>query len=100
MAAPKEGCTMTFIPKAPLFVNWNYTYACTFNCTHCYSRAESYPRELSSEQYRDIVKQLVAAGVFKVFLGGGEPFLRKDCLENIKSLRTGGIYTGVTTNAW
>ena len=97
--SPKSERT-TFVPRGPVYINWNYTYACNFSCTHCYSRANRYPRELSRQQYIEIVEQLVDVGAFKVFLGGGEPFLRKDCLEVITRLSDKGLYAGVTTHGW
>ena len=83
---------------APYYVSWNYTYACNFNCTHCYSRAESYPRELSTKEYIQIAEQLVESSVFKVGLGGGEPLIRTDCVAVLKTLSQGGIHTNITTN--
>lgn len=88
------------IATGPLYVSWNYTYACNFNCSHCYSRAEWYPKELTTSQYEQIVDQFKEAKVFKVGLGGGEPLLRKDCLHIIKRMSEAGIHTNITTNGW
>lgn len=89
-----------FVPRGPMYINWNYTYACNFRCIHCYSRADRYPQELSQQQYMEIVEQLGDIGAYKVFLGGGEPFLRKDCLKVISRLSAKGLYVGVTTHGW
>jgi MoaA/NifB/PqqE/SkfB family radical SAM enzyme len=91
---------MQFLTTGPIYVSWNYTYACNFNCDHCYSRADSYPIELSTQQYEDIVSQIIEAKVFKVGLGGGEPLIRKDCLDIIAQLSQAGIDTNITTNGW
>ena len=86
--------------RGPQYVSWNYTYACNFNCTHCYSRAKRYPRELSSADYGDIVEQFVDAHIFKVGLGGGEPLIRSDCMDMLTRMGQAGIDTNVTSNGW
>jgi len=91
---------MTITLEAPMYVSWNYTYACNFNCTHCYSRADWYPKELSTSQYKSIAKQIVDAGVFTVGFGGGEPLLRRDIFAIIDILHSGGVRTNLTTNGW
>jgi AdoMet-dependent heme synthase len=86
--------------SAPLYVSWNYTYACNFNCSHCYSRAASYPKELNTHAYLDVVDQFLEAKVMRVGLGGGEPLIRRDCVEILARMAEGFIETNVTTNAW
>lgn len=91
---------MNLVFSAPQYVSWNYTYRCNFNCNHCYSRAPSYPDELSREDYLDIADQLVEAQVFTVALGGGEVVMRRDCLEVLARLAAAGVETMLTTNGW
>jgi MoaA/NifB/PqqE/SkfB family radical SAM enzyme len=91
---------MQFLTTGPLYVSWNYTYACNFNCNHCYSRADSYPVELSTQHYENVVNQIIEAKVFKVGLGGGEPLIRRDCLDVIAKLSNAGVDTNITTNGW
>lgn len=88
------------LTAVPIYVSWNYTYACNFNCSHCCSRAGSYPRELDSDGYRAIVDQFIEAGVMRVGLGGGEPLIRRDCLDMLGRMGAAHIDTNVTTNAW
>lgn len=86
--------------SGPMYVSWNYTYRCNFSCSHCYSRSPSYPPELSTEQYRKVVKQLLEINAFTVALGGGEVVMRKDCFEMLTKMGAGGINTHLTTNGW
>jgi len=86
------------IGTAPQYVNWNYTYACNLNCTHCYSRSPKYPRDLSTKQYLDIARQIVESNVFTVGFGGGEPTIREDFIEVAKVLASGGVNTHLTSN--
>jgi MoaA/NifB/PqqE/SkfB family radical SAM enzyme len=91
---------MTFVSNAPLNINWNYTYACNFHCSHCYSRAPEFPAELSTTEYLDIAAQIVKASVFQVGFGGGEPLLRRDLDQVLGVLGSGRVHTSVTTNGW
>src|SRR5919204_4765549 len=91
---------MHTITTGPWYVSWNYTYACNFNCSHCYSRAESYPAELTTEEYGRIVDEYIAAKVFKVGLGGGEPLIRPDCIPIVTRMAAAGIDANITTNGW
>lgn len=86
--------------QAPLYVSWNYTYACNFNCKHCYSRASQYPRELTTDQFLDIAQQLIDVGVFGVGLGGGEVLVRKDCFAIIERLARARVAVNLTSNGW
>jgi len=90
-----------FIGNNPLFLNWNYTYQCNFECIHCYTRTgELGLEELTTEQYEQIVEKIIAAHVFQVNLGGGEPLMRSDCLHIIKILNAGGVKVNLSTNGW
>lgn len=88
------------ITQAPMYVSWNYTYGCNFNCSHCYSRAARYPRELPTTTYLAIVADMAQSGVFRVGLGGGEPLIRRDCCQVLGRLGEAGIETNLTTNGW
>lgn len=88
------------LTAAPIYISWNYTYACNFNCTHCYSRAGSYPGELDTESYRRIVQQFKESHVLKVGLGGGEPLIRNDCIDMLGLMAAARIDTNITSNGW
>lgn len=88
------------LTAVPVYISWNYTYACNFNCIHCYSRAGTYPRELDTTAYHAIVDQFITAGVMRVGLGGGEPLIRKDCIDVLARMGAAHIDTNITTNAW
>lgn len=89
-----------FVSAAPLYVIWNYTYACNFNCSHCYSRAPKYPNELSATIYKEIARQIADSGALKVVFGGGEVLMRRDFLGTLRFLSERGVQTTVTTNGW
>lgn len=83
-----------------MFVNWNYTYKCNFNCNHCYSRNRVGLKELSLQQKLIVAENLIRNKVFSVNLGGGEPLLCEDCYEIIRVLRINHIRVNVSTNGW
>lgn len=86
--------------SSPMFVNWNYTYKCNFNCNHCYSRDRLGLMDLSYQQRIIIADNLIRNKVFTVNLGGGEPLLCDDCYDIIKYLRSHKTKVNLSTNGW
>ena len=81
-------------PRIPLKASLDLTYRCNFHCRHCWlwaadSVAER-RRELSTEEWLDVVRQLRALGVREWNVSGGEPLLREDFVE---------IFDAVTSRA-
>lgn len=88
------------LTTAPEYLLWNYTYHCNLNCTHCYSRADTYPAEVDGDQALIIADNIGKANVFQVALGGGEVLYRRDVIEVIGALSRYGTFVSVTTNGW
>ena len=67
---------------APICLTWELTYACNLACVHCLSSSgKRDPRELSTQQCKDIIDELERMQVFYVNIGGGEPTVRADFWE-------------------
>ncbi|MCP9271216.1 mycofactocin radical SAM maturase [Mycolicibacterium arenosum] len=67
---------------APICLTWELTYACNLACVHCLSASgRRDPRELSTQQCKDIIDELERMQVFYVNIGGGEPTVRPDFWE-------------------
>ena len=67
---------------APICLTWELTYACNLSCVHCLSSSgKRDPRELSTQQCKDIIDELERMQVFYVNIGGGEPTVRSDFWE-------------------
>lgn len=67
---------------APICLTWELTYACNLACVHCLSASgKRDPRELSTQQCKDIIDELERMQVFYVNIGGGEPTVRPDFWE-------------------
>ena len=85
---------------APVEVHMMLTSRCPVGCTGCY--ADSTPRgdgaDLATAEWKEILDELAAAGVFHVALGGGESVLREDLLELARHARARGIVPNLTTS--
>ena len=67
---------------APICLTWELTYACNLACVHCLSSSgKRDPRELTTQQCKDIIDELERMQVFYVNIGGGEPTVRPDFWE-------------------
>jgi MoaA/NifB/PqqE/SkfB family radical SAM enzyme len=67
---------------APICLTWELTYACNLACVHCLSSSgKRDPRELTTQQCKDIIDDLERMQVFYVNIGGGEPTVRPDFWE-------------------
>jgi len=87
---------LTYNKNIPLAAVFELTHRCNLNCCHCYISEEVRSEksevrsqkpearnqyELSTEEVKDTLKQLAAAGTLHLVFTGGEPFLRQDLLE-------------------
>ncbi|MEM3796084.1 MAG: radical SAM protein, partial [Archaeoglobaceae archaeon] len=96
----------SFIPKklkefssslVPIIV-WNITNRCNLNCLHCYARANTRLKELSTEECKKIVNELAEFGVPVILFSGGEPLLREDIFEIAEYARDRNIKIVLSTN--
>jgi radical SAM protein with 4Fe4S-binding SPASM domain len=86
----------------PHVVAWNLTRRCNLECAHCYISAgprESATSELSTDECRRIVDELIAVNPAPlVILSGGEPLLRDDLTEIAGYAAAKGATVVVGTN--
>ena len=66
---------------------------CNLHCLGCYSYVDkrNKRKELSLEEYKEILDKLTAAGVGTLVISGGEPFLREDIDQICKYAKERGI---------
>ncbi|MDH7601185.1 MAG: radical SAM protein [Armatimonadota bacterium] len=85
--------------RKPIVV-WNSTDRCNLNCIHCYANADNSTghRELTTEQARNMIRQLADFGVPVLLFSGGEPLLRADVYDNAALANSLGIRTVLSTN--
>ena len=79
------------------------TARCNLSCAMCYIHKKEHDpialkKELPTEFWLDMVKQLREAGTLTLLLTGGEPLLRKDFREIYLACKQAGIVPSFNTN--
>lgn len=79
------------------------THRCNLKCAHCYvnlpaDAPETIKKELSYQEIRDILDQIVDEGCLFLLFTGGEPFLRSDFLDIYTYTKKKGLITTIYTN--
>ena len=80
------------------------TERCNNACIHCYINlpehdAQAKARELTTEEWQDILRQAADLGALSVRITGGEPLLREDFIELYLFARRLGLKVLLFTNA-
>lgn len=82
----------------PSTVYWEVTQRCNLSCAYCYApKSQSTPCELSTSRITEILDELSREAVFRIVIGGGEPFLRND-LPLLLSETKGRFRTLISTS--
>lgn len=84
--------------SAPLRMDLALTFQCQNNCIHCYAGGPHATSELTTQQWKKVIKKLEKIGIFIATFTGGEPTLRTDLPELLKYAQDTGIVTGLITN--
>lgn len=70
---------------APFQVDFDITLECMYKCKHCNVDAgDKLSDEMSTKEIFRVLDQLDMIGISDISLTGGEPLLRKDCMDIIK----------------
>lgn len=85
---------------APTLVSFAVTRECNLKCRHCYSQSvdSPHPRELSTDEAKQLISQIAEAGARLLILDGGEPLMRPDVFDLVRQSRTAGLTTVMGTN--
>jgi radical SAM protein with 4Fe4S-binding SPASM domain len=92
--------TMTFGSDdfpAPYRMDLVLTYRCQNRCGHCYNEPREL-KELTTDQWKEVIAKLWNMGVPHVVFTGGEPTLRPDLQDLISKSEEFGQVTGLVTN--
>ncbi|MEQ1652350.1 MAG: pyrroloquinoline quinone biosynthesis protein PqqE [Hyphomicrobium sp.] len=97
MADPNETCER---PRAPIGLLAELTYRCPLQCPYCSNplAMEKGTKELTAAEWGDLFHQAANLGVLQVHLSGGEPCLRPDLEDILKSAVDAGLYTNLITS--
>jgi radical SAM protein with 4Fe4S-binding SPASM domain len=85
----------------PRIISWNTTFKCNLRCAHCYMDAQERESqdELTTEEGKMLIDQIVEVSNPILVLSGGEPLLREDIFELAKYASDKGLRVGLGTNA-
>ena len=85
------------------YLRLSLTERCTLKCEYCRAGEGDCPKkqELTASDFERITRVMASLGVNKIRLTGGEPMLRRDILEIVRSLSSipGILEIALTTNA-
>ena len=86
--------------KPPLWLLAELTYRCPLHCVFCYNPLNyaQNRRELSTDQWIEVMRQARELGAAQLGFSGGEPLLRDDLETLILEGRSLGYYTNLITS--
>jgi MoaA/NifB/PqqE/SkfB family radical SAM enzyme len=90
------------LPRVPLEVEIDLTYRCNNCCRHCWlwvpDTSEERAKELSFDEWREVVDQARALGTRQWGISGGEPMLRPDFSEIFEYVTSKAMTYSLNTN--
>ena len=93
---------MSETPKIPppLWLLAEVTYRCPLHCVFCYNPLNyaANKKELSTEQWKEVLRQARKLGAAQLGFSGGEPLVRDDLEELIGEAHQLGYYTNLITS--
>ena len=84
--------------KAPIRVDLALTYRCNNNCPHCYAGGPRVTKELTTEEWKKVIRKADDFEVPNIVFTGGESLLRPDLEELVAYCQSMDIVTGLITN--
>jgi len=87
--------------RAPVGLLAELTHRCPLQCPYCSNplELERVNTELTTEEWQKIMRQAGELGILQVHLSGGEPTIRRDLEDIIKTAADAGLYTNLITAA-
>ena len=86
--------------RGPIGLLAELTYRCPLQCPYCSNPLEmTRPKdELTTAEWQDVLRQAASIGVLQIHLSGGEPCVRTDLEEILKTAVEVGLYTNLITS--
>ncbi|MEK6440631.1 pyrroloquinoline quinone biosynthesis protein PqqE [Pseudonocardia sp. T1-2H] len=77
------------------------TYSCPLSCAYCSNplNLADYRDELATAEWQRVLAEAQQLGVLQCHLSGGEPLLRRDLVEIVRTAGALGLYTNLVTSA-
>lgn len=85
--------------RIPLNVMVSVTDRCPSRCAYCQIPSRCRP-DLSTMQWKTILKQMAEAGTLRIGVWGGEPLARQDIVELCGYARSLGMYVSLDSNGY
>lgn len=91
-------------PVGPMLVFLEVTRRCNSHCKHCdiwqtgKKNAEMFEKELNIDDFEKLFSDFQRMGVQVVDIFGGEPMMRRDIFQVIKTAKSHELYVTMTTN--
>ncbi|TSK03827.1 MAG: radical SAM protein [Geobacter sp.] len=72
----------------PISLNVMFSNDCQPNCAYCFAKGHCVPegKLLSTERWKELLREAKGLGIDQVTLSGGDPLLRKDALQLIEEM--------------
>jgi len=86
------------VKKIPIAGEFEITANCNMNCKMCYVHTLNKTKELSNDDWYNIINQAKSLGMLFVVFTGGEIFLRKDFMDLYEKVYDLGIKIVLYTN--
>ena len=89
------------IPENGGRVLWEITNTCNYNCSYCIfsSETKKYENELTTNEVKQVIKDLKENNFTYIKFTGGEPFTRKDMIEILEYASNLEFDMDISTNA-
>jgi pyrroloquinoline quinone biosynthesis protein E len=83
----------------PLAILAELTHRCPLQCPYCSNplALEASSAELSTEQWKGVIKEAAELGVLQIHFSGGEPTARRDLEDLVAASAAEGLYTNLIT---
>lgn len=87
--------------EGPLGLLAELTYRCPLACAYCSNPLElaAYDDELSTDEWRRVLREAADLGALQCHFSGGEPLLRRDLVDLVACANELGMYTNLVTSA-
>lgn len=85
--------------RRPVNVMVSITDRCCSRCRYCQIPEQGRP-DLSTDQWKDLFRQMADAGTRRVGVWGGEPLMRQDIGELCSYARSLGMYVSLDSNGY
>jgi len=100
-SAPASEQADPMCARAPVGLLAELTHRCPLQCPYCSNplELEKVNTELSTEEWKKVMREAGQLGILQVHLSGGEPTIRRDLEEIVKAASEAGLYTNLITAA-